>query len=121
MAITTFPLSEATIDFGENTSKVFNPAQYNGTDSYDYFKEVIIPKATLTFDNGLVTVTKSGWVNTNEALGVRYGILTGNQITVSDDWDSTNKVITDKTFTIKVDQGYYSSTNVTKEFTVKTG
>ena len=114
-------LSEATIDFGENTSKVFNPVQYNGTDSYDYFKEVIIPKATLTFDNGLVTVTKSGWVNTDEALGVRYGILTGNQITVSDDWDSTNKVITDKTFTIKVDQGYYSSTNVTKEFTIKTG
>lgn len=114
-------LSEATIDFGENTSKVFNPVQYNGTDSYDYFKEVIIPKATLTFDNGLVTVTKSGWVNTDEALGVRYGILTGNQITVSDDWDSTNKVITDKTFTIKVDRGYYSSTNVTKEFIVKTG
>lgn len=114
-------LSEATIDFGENTSKVFNPVQYNGTDSYDYFKEVIIPKATLTFDNGLVTVTKSGWVNTDEALGVRYGILTDNQITVSDDWDSTNKVITDKTFTIKVDQGYYSSTNVTKKFTVKTG
>ena len=26
-----------------------------------------------------------------------------------------------KTFTIKVDRGYYSSTNVTKEFTVKTG
>lgn len=114
-------LSEATIDFGENTNKVFNPVQYNGTDSYDYFKEVIIPKATLTFDNGLVTVTKSGWVNTDEALGVRYGILTGDQITVSDDWDSTNKVITDKTFTIKVDQGYYSSTNVTKKFTVKTG
>lgn len=114
-------LSEATIDFGENTSKVFNPVQYNGTDSYDYFKEVIIPKATLTFDNGLVTVTKSGWVNTDEALGVRYGILTGNQITVSDDWNSTNKVITDKTFTIKVDRGYYSSTDVTKEFTVKTG
>ena len=114
-------LSEATIDFGENTSKVFNPVQYNGTDSYDYFKEVIIPKATLTFDNGLVTVTKSGWVNIDEALGVRYGILTDNQITVSDDWDSTNKIITDKTVTIKVDQGYYSSTNVTKEFTVKTG
>lgn len=114
-------LSEVTIDFGENTNKVFNPVQYNGTDSYDYFKEVIIPKATLTFDNGLVTVTKSGWINTDEALGVRYGILTGNQITVSDDWDSTNKVITDKTFTIKVDQGYYSSTNVTKQFTIKTG
>lgn len=114
-------LSEATIDFGENTSKVFNPVQYNGTDSYDYFKEVIIPKATLTFDNGLVTVTKSGWVNTDEALGVRYGILTGNQITVSDDWDSTNKVITDKTFTIKVDRGYYSSTDVEKQFTIKTG
>lgn len=114
-------LSEATIDFGENTNKVFNPVQYNGTDSYDYFKEVIIPKATLTFDNGLVTVTKSGWVNTDEALGVRYGILTGNQITVSDDWDSTNKVITDKTFTIKVDRGYYSSTDVEKQFTIKTG
>lgn len=114
-------LSEATIDFGENTNKVFNPVQYNGTDSYDYFKEVIIPKATLTFDNGLVTVTKSGWVNTDEALGVRYGILAGDQITVSDDWDSTNEVITDKTFTIKVDRGYYSSTDVEKQFTIKTG
>ena len=30
-------------------------------------------------------------------------------------------MITDKVFTIKVDRGYYSSTNVTKEFTVKTG
>ena len=45
------------------------------------------------------------WLNCDEA--VEYGIV--------------NKVITDKTFTIKVDQGYYSSTNVTKEFTVKTG
>ena len=30
-------------------------------------------------------------------------------------------MITDKVFTIKVDSGYYSSTNVTKKFTVKTG
>lgn len=114
-------LSGTTIDFGENTSKIFNPVQYGGNGGYDYFGEVIIPKANLTFENGLVTVTGSGWVNIDEAFGVQYGILTDNQITVSDDWDSTNKVITDKVFTIKVDQGYYSSTNVTKEFTVKAG
>ena len=110
-----------TLTFDSNNIKVFNPVHYNGVDSYDYFGEVIIPKAGLTSENGQVTVTGSGWVNKDEVFGIKYGILTSNQINVSDDWDSTNKVITDKVFTIKVDQGYYSSTNVTKEFTVKTG
>lgn len=110
-----------TLTFDDQGIKIFNPVYYNGTDSYDYFGEVIIPKATLLSENGQITVTGSGWVNKDEIFGIKYGILTDNQITVSDDWDSTNKVITDKTFTIKVDQGYYSSTNVTKKFTVKTG
>lgn len=110
-----------TLTFDSNNIKVFNPVHYNGVDSYDYFGEVIIPKAGLTSENGQVTVTGSGWVNKDEVFGIKYGILTSNQINVSDDWDSTNKVITDKVFTIKVDSGYYSSTNVTKKFTVKTG
>lgn len=114
-------LSSTTIDFGENASKVFNPVQYGGTGGYDYFGAVTIPKANITLDNGQITVSGSGWVNKDEIFGVKYGILTQGQINVSDDWDSTNKVITDKVFTIKVDQGYYSATNVTKEFTVKTG
>lgn len=114
-------LSSTTIDFGENANKVFNPVQYGGTGGYDYFGAVTIPKADITLDNGQITVSGSGWVNKDEIFGVKYGILTQEQINVSDDWDSANKVITDKVFTIKVDKGYYSSTNVTKEFTVKTG
>ena len=110
-----------TLTFDDNGIKIFNPVHYNSTESYDYFGEVIIPKAVLLSENGQIKVTGSGWVNKNEIFGVKYNILTPEQITVSDDWDSTNKIITDKIFTIKVDQGYYSSTNVTKEFTVKTG
>lgn len=110
-----------TLTFDDNGIKIFNPVYYNSTESYDYFGEVIIPKAVLLSENGQITVTGSGWINKNEIFGVKYNILTPEQITVSDDWDSTNKVITDKVFTIKVDQGYYSATNVTKEFTVKTG
>lgn len=110
-----------TLTFDDNGIKIFNPVHYNSTESYDYFGEVIIPKAVLLSENGQITVTGSGWINKNEIFGVKYNILTPGQITVSDDWDSTNKVITDKIFTIKVDRGYYSSTNVTKEFTVKTG
>ena len=110
-----------TLTFDDNGIKIFNPVYYNSTESYDYFGEVIIPKAVLLSENGQIKVTGSGWVNKNEIFGVKYNILTPEQITVSDDWDSTNKIITDKIFTIKVDQGYYSSTNVTKEFTVKTG
>ena len=110
-----------TLTFDDNGIKIFNPVHYNSTESYDYFGEVIIPKAVLLSENGQIKVTGSGWVNKNEIFGVKYNILTPEQITVSDDWDSANKVITDKIFTIKVDKGYYSSTNVTKEFTVKTG
>lgn len=110
-----------TLTFDDNGIKIFNPVYYNGTESYDYFGEVIIPKAVLLSENGQIKVTGSGWVNKNEIFGVKYNILTPEQITVSDDWDSTNKVITDKVFTIKVNQNYYSATNVTKEFTVKTG
>lgn len=110
-----------TLTFDDNGIKIFNPVYYNSTESYDYFGEVIIPKAVLLSENGQITVTGSGWINKNEIFGVKYNILTPEQITVSDDWDSTNKVITDKIFTIKVDRGYYSSTNVTKEFTIKTG
>lgn len=110
-----------TLTFDDNGIKIFNPVHYNSTESYDYFGEVIIPKAVLLSENGQIKVTGSGWVNKNEIFGVKYNILTPEQITVSDDWDSTNKVITDKVFTIKVERGYYSSTNVTKEFTIKTG
>ena len=110
-----------TLTFDSNNIKIFNPVHYNGVDSYDYFGEVIIPKAGLTTQNGQVTVTGSGWVNKDEVFGIKYDILTSNQINVSGNWDATNQLITDRVFTIKVNKGYYSATDVTKNFTIKSG
>ena len=99
----------------------FNPVTYFGEDrSYDYWGNVAIPEAITSYEKGQFKVDKAGWINKG-TFGIKYDYLTENQIAVSDDWDSTNKVITDRIFTIKVDKGYYSATDVTKEFTIRQG
>lgn len=107
------------LTFNNNYPKVFKPANYGN--GYDYFGQVIIPQAGISSENGLFKVTASGWVNKDDEFGEAYKTLTAGQVNVQDDWDATNKVITDRIFTIKVDQGYYSATAVTKEFTIKAG
>lgn len=97
----------------------FSPGTYAGG-PFDYFDHVAIPQAITTSADGQFTVEKAGWLNKG-TFGIKYKYLTPDQITVSDDWDTTNKLITDRVFTIKVDKGYYSAADVTKEFTIKPG
>ena len=97
----------------------FSPGTYP-KGPFDYFDHVAIPQAITTYADGKFDVNRAGWINKG-SFGVRYGYLTPDQITVSDDWDTTNKLITDRVFTIKVDKGYYSAADITKEFTIKPG
>lgn len=59
------------LTFNNNYSKVFKPANYGN--GYDYFGQVIIPKAVIGSENGLYKVTASGWINKDDEFTIKAG------------------------------------------------
>lgn len=112
------------LTFNANNQAVFTPGNQDASKAYDFYSGVAINKGAgsiaINSENKKIefTVTTSGWFNKDETFASNLRELTPDQITAN---NANNSVITDRTFTITVDQGYYSGKDVTKNFTIRPG